>query len=112
MSQNKIQILDNIAIEHSYSSWGECMYDAHEHSQIEYTCQAMEEYAKQELAKERERYDNLYSQFKEVCRQVEINKDKLERYENAYAEEVTKNVELTQALEAKLRDDLRQSEIF
>jgi len=72
----------------------------------------METYKNQELVKERERYDNLYSQFEELCRQIQINKDKLERYENAYMEEINKNIELTQALEAKLRDDLRQSEIF
>lgn len=64
----------------------------------------IDEYFEQELIKEHERYDNLYSQFEEVCRQVQINKDKLERYENAYREEAEK-------LE-KLRDDLRQSEIF
>ena len=72
----------------------------------------METYKNQELVKERERYDNLYSQFEELCRQIQINKDKLERYENAYMEEINKNIELARTLEAKLRDDLRQSEIF
>jgi len=41
------EIMVKVANEHSYESWGELMYDTHEHSQIEYTKQAMEEYANQ-----------------------------------------------------------------
>jgi len=42
------QILITVANEKSYDSWGELMYDTHEHSQIEYTEEAMDKYAKQE----------------------------------------------------------------
>ena len=38
-------ILTKIANENSYESWSEFMNDSHEHTQIEYTIAAMEEYA-------------------------------------------------------------------
>ena len=94
----KEQILEKIANEKSYESWGECMYDTHEHSQIEYACEAMQEYADQELAKERERYDKLYSEFNEVCRQVQINKDRCGRYEEAYHSECERSAKMVEAL--------------
>ena len=62
----KEQILEKIANEKSYESWGECMYDTHEHSQIEYACEAMQEYADQELAKEREKAKKLVESAKNV----------------------------------------------
>jgi len=48
--ENKIptaeEIMINIANEHSYETWGELMYDTHEHSQILYTKETMIEFAK------------------------------------------------------------------
>jgi hypothetical protein len=44
------EIMTKVANEHSYETWGELMYDTHEPSQIEYTKQAMEEYASIKLA--------------------------------------------------------------
>lgn len=37
--------MTKFANEHSYKTWGELMYDSHEHSQIEYTKKAMLIYA-------------------------------------------------------------------
>ena len=56
------------------------------------------EYYNQELAKERERYDKLYSEFNEVCRQVQINKDRCGRYEEAYHAECKRSAKLVEAL--------------
>ena len=53
-TMTKEQILEKVANEHSYDSWGELMYDTHEQSQIEYTCQAMSEWESQQLSAERE----------------------------------------------------------
>lgn len=39
------EILKKVANEHSYETWGELMYDTHEHSQIEYTKEVMFIYA-------------------------------------------------------------------
>ena len=57
------------------------------------------EFYKQEVAKEREKYDKLYSEFEEVCRQVQINKDKCVRYEEAYHKEREKANKLVEALD-------------
>lgn len=40
------ELITKVANEHSYETWGEMMYDTHEHSQIEYTREAMIEFAK------------------------------------------------------------------
>ena len=40
------ELMKKVANEHSYETWGEMMYDTHEHSQIEYTREAMIEFAK------------------------------------------------------------------
>jgi hypothetical protein len=48
------EILTKVANEHSYEDWGECMYDTHPHSQIEYAVQAMQEYARIQIEKDRE----------------------------------------------------------
>lgn len=42
------EILKRIANENSYETWGEFMYDTHEHTQNEATIQAMREYAAQD----------------------------------------------------------------
>lgn len=34
--------MTEVANEHSYETWGEMMYDTHEHTQVEYTAKAME----------------------------------------------------------------------
>lgn len=39
------EILKKVANNHSYETWGELMYDSHEHWQIHCTKEAMEEYA-------------------------------------------------------------------
>lgn len=41
------EILTQVANEHSYETWGEMMYDTHEHSQVEYTKEAMLLFANQ-----------------------------------------------------------------
>lgn len=41
------EIMTQVANEHSYETWGEMMYDTHEHSQVEYTKEAMEIYRNQ-----------------------------------------------------------------
>lgn len=40
------ELMTKAANEHSYETWGEMMYDTHEHSQIEYTREVMIEFAK------------------------------------------------------------------
>ena len=40
------ELMTRDANEHSYETWGEMMYDTHEHSQIEYTREAMIEFTK------------------------------------------------------------------
>ena len=45
---NQLEIMVKVANEHSYEDWGELMYDTHPHSQIEYTEQAMNEFALQQ----------------------------------------------------------------
>lgn len=40
------ELMTRDANEHSYETWGEMMYDTHEHSQIEYTREVMIEFAK------------------------------------------------------------------
>jgi len=41
------QIMQEVANENSYADWGEAMYDAHEHTQIEYTAEVANRYAAQ-----------------------------------------------------------------
>jgi len=41
------EIMKDFANEHSYETWGELMYDTHEHTQIEYTKAVMEIFASQ-----------------------------------------------------------------
>jgi len=54
MRKTPEQIMKEFANEHSYNSWGELMYDTHEHTQIEYTKEVMKIYAKQAFNAARE----------------------------------------------------------
>jgi len=45
---SKEEILTKIANDHSYTDWGEYMYDTHPHTQIEAACEVMDEYAEQQ----------------------------------------------------------------
>lgn len=47
MIQTPEEIMKEFANQHSYETWGELMYDCHEHSQIQYTKEVMEIYAHQ-----------------------------------------------------------------
>lgn len=57
MIQTPEEIMKQFANDHSYESWGELMYDCHEHTQIEYTKEVMEIYAHQVLKEMNEHYD-------------------------------------------------------
>lgn len=56
------EVLTKVANEHSYEDWGECMYDTHPHSQIEYAIQAMREYARIQIEKDRQRIKKVFSE--------------------------------------------------
>ena len=43
------EIMTQVANEHSYETWGELMNDIHEHSQIDYTKEAMHEHTRLHL---------------------------------------------------------------
>jgi hypothetical protein len=57
-------ILNKVANEHSYEDWGEAMHDTHEHTQIEFAVQTMQEYSSlvlKECIKEMEELTNTSS---------------------------------------------------
>ena len=72
------EIMKKFANEHSYESWGELMYDTHEHIQIEYTKEVMELYheqfdMKKELAKIDETNSILFEFVMNVNRVMNIH---------------------------------------
>ena len=108
-TMTKEQILEQVANDKSYSSWGECMYDTHEHSQIEYTCEAMELYAKQEVAKEREKAKKLVEALNEYIVLLGEELDEVMGFVNAHQWESTR-FEQGKILREKIKQSLTEYE--
>ena len=80
------EILMKIANEHSYETWGELMYDTHEHSQIEYTKEAMFIYAEGQVKNLQQSLviGELVCPF---CKDIGFDKEGLKYHLEKYCEE-------------------------